>query len=390
MMKHVYLKEMKDSFRDRKTIFLSIIIPILFNIGIVFFMDQILLVDRPDEKIDVSINEQADPEVISWLKSVEQLHIIEVADPLAHVKSGDSLIAFEVDSAFTHLIKEEQSPEITIYAEPTSTKASSAMDTVSAMLTLKKNELTSERLMEEDVSLAVMEPFAFSTQSVTGEEDGFSKYMISIIAQIIIVIGVLMGGMPASSDLFAGEKERKTMEALMMTPVKRIHILLGKWLTIASLGIMSGIFSVITLVVFVQLFTTNMKEALNLTDHLTVFISSLSVGIIVFALLVAAIQMVLSLLANTMKEAQNYVSPVMMVSMIPYFILIGVTPHELTNVYFIIPVMNIYALIKQLIYGIYDLTSVLLVVGSSAVFIAITFAIGAFMFSKGRWVLGKT
>src|SRR5690625_7533004 len=114
---------MKDSFRDRKTIFLSIIIPILFNIGIVFFMDQILLVDRPDEKIDVSINEQADPEVISWLKSVEQLHIIEVADPLAHVKSGDSLIAFEVDSAFTHLIKEEQSPEITIYAEPTSTKA---------------------------------------------------------------------------------------------------------------------------------------------------------------------------------------------------------------------------------------------------------------------------
>src|SRR5690625_7935966 len=79
----------------------------------------------------------------------------------------------------------------------------------------------------------------------------------------------------------------------------------------------------------------------------------------------------------------------MMVSMIPYFILIGVTPHELTNVYFIIPVMNIYALIKQLIYGIYDLTSVLLVVGSSAVFIAITFAIGEFMFSQGRWLLVK-
>src|SRR5690625_2157852 len=152
MMKHVYLKEMKDSFRDRKTIFLSIIIPILFNIGIVFFMDQILLVDQLDEKIDVSINEQADPEVISWLKSVEQLHIIEVEDPLAHVKSGDSLIPFEVDSAFPHLIKEEQSPEITLYAEPTSPKASSAMDTVSAMLTLKKNELTSERLIEEDVS----------------------------------------------------------------------------------------------------------------------------------------------------------------------------------------------------------------------------------------------
>src|SRR5690625_7670867 len=101
MMKHVYLKEMKDSFRDRKTIFLSIIIPILFNIGIVFFMDQILLVDRPDEKIDVSFNDQADQEVIFWLKSVEQLHIIVVSGLLVHVIFGVYFFAFYVSLIFT-------------------------------------------------------------------------------------------------------------------------------------------------------------------------------------------------------------------------------------------------------------------------------------------------
>src|SRR5699024_1043546 len=112
----------------------------------------------------------------------------------------------------------------------------------------------------------------------------------------------MVGGLPASSDLFAGEKERKTMEALIMTPVNRIHILIGKWLTIATLGIISGLFSVITLVTFVQLFTDKLKEALNLSDNIVFFVSSLSVGIIVFALLVAALQMVLSLLAKDMKE----------------------------------------------------------------------------------------
>ncbi|HLR74366.1 MAG TPA: ABC transporter permease [Virgibacillus sp.] len=390
MMKHVYFKEMKDSFRDRKTIFLSVIIPILFNIGLVFFMDQFLLSEDSSDQVNVSINESADAEVMNWLENLEQIHLIMSHDPLDDVKEGDALVAVEADANFTELVTNEQSPLITIYSEPTSSKGGAAVDTIMAMLTLKKNELITDRLSEANVSPAVMEPFEFAVQSTTGEEDVFSKYMISIIAQIIIVIAVLMGGLPASSDLFAGEKERKTMEALIMTPVKRIDILVGKWLTIASLGIMSGIFSVLTLVIAVQLFTVNMKEALNLSDNITFFIGSLSVGIVMFALLVAALQMILSLLADNMKEAQNYVTPITMVAMIPYFILIGVTPHELTTMHFVIPFMNIYALIKQLIYGVYDVTSILLVVGSSAVFIGIIFAIGMFMFSKSKWVLGKS
>lgn len=390
MMKHVYFKEMKDSFRDRKTIFLSVIIPILFNIGLVFFMDQFLLSEDSPDQVNVSINESADAEVMNWLENLEQIHLIMSHDPLDDVKEGDALVAVEADANFTELVTNEQSPLITIYSEPTSSKGGAAVDTIMAMLTLKKNELITDRLSEANVSPAVMEPFEFAVQSTTGEEDVFSKYMISIIAQIIIVIAVLMGGLPASSDLFAGEKERKTMEALIMTPVKRIDILVGKWLTIASLGIMSGIFSVLTLVIAVQLFTVNMKEALNLSDNITFFIGSLSVGIVMFALLVAALQMILSLLADNMKEAQNYVTPITMVAMIPYFILIGVTPHELTTMHFVIPFMNIYALIKQLIYGVYDVTSILLVVGSSAVFIGIIFAIGMFMFSKSKWVLGKS
>src|SRR5699024_2335886 len=356
----------------------------LFNIGLVFFMDQFLLSEDSSDQVNVSINESADAEVMNWLENLEQIHLIMSHDPLDDVKEGDALVAVEADANFTELVTNEQSPLITIYSEPTSSKGGAAVDTIMAMLTLKKNELITDRLSEANVSPAVMEPFEFAVQSTTGEEDVFSKYMISIIAQIIIVIAVLMGGLPASSDLFAGEKERKTMEALIMTPVKRIDILVGKWLTIASLGIMSGIFSVLTLVIAVQLFTVNMKEALNLSDNITFFIGSLSVGIVMFALLVAALQMILSLLADNMKEAQNYVTPITMVAMFPYFILIGVTPHELTTMHFVIPFMNIYALIKQLIYGVYDVTSILLVVGSSAVFIGIIFAIGMFMFSKSK------
>lgn len=390
MFRHVYAKELLDSFRDKKTIFLSVIIPILFSIGIVFFMDNILLADTPDKPVDVAVNETADQAVVDWLDSIESVELHASEDPIYDAQEGDVLMAIEVSSAFTDTIGSDDSPMIEMYADPTSSRAETAVNDIMTVLAMKQSEMIAQELEAADVSMNVLEPFDIHVSTISGTDDAMSSYMISIIAQIVIVIAVLMGGLPASSDLFAGEKERKTMEALIMTPINRLHILIGKWLTIATLGIMSGIFSVITLVVFVQLFTTNMKEALDLTNNVTYFITSLSVGIIMFALLVASLQMVLSMMASTMKEAQNYVSPVMMVAMIPYFMLIDVSPNELTHTYFVIPFMNIYALIKQLIYGVYDLTSIILVVGSSAVFIAFTLGIGMVMFSKSKWVLGKS
>lgn len=389
MFRHVYAKEMLDSFRDKKTILLSVIIPIIFSIGIVFFMDNILLSESPQDPIDVAVNDTADQAVIEWLGEVDSVNLHLSSTPIEDAKEGEVLVALEVEETFMEQVAQSDVPMIHVHADPTSSKADAVVSDVMNVFGEKQSEIVAANLATENVGMEKLQSFDVDVQALSGD-DALSMYMISIIAQIVIVIAVLMGGLPASSDLFAGEKERKTMEALMMTPVNRLHILIGKWLTIATLGIMSGIFSVITLVVFVQLFTTNMKEALDLSSNVTYFLTSLSAGIVMFALLVASLQMILSLLANTMKEAQNYVSPIMMIAMIPYFLLIDVSPHELTNTYFVIPFMNIYALIKQLIYGVYDLTSILLVVGSSAVFIAITLGIGMIMFSKSKWVLGKS
>lgn len=389
MMFHVFKKELKDTFRDRKTIFLTIIIPILFSISLVFFMDQFMLSESSTDTVTVVANKEADSVVIDWIESTGDFAVHFAEDPSETVKKGDTLVGMIIQENFSDLLENKMTPEITFFIEPSSTKASTAIDRLLHILSDKKHDWINAHLLEANVNPEIMEPFHLHVESISGDDDVFSKYAISIMAQIVIIIAVLVGGLPAASDLLAGEKERNTMEALLMTPVKRIHILAGKWLTISSLSMMSGLFSVIALVGFVQLFTTNMKEALDITNHLPDFIGGLTAGIVVFSLLVAALQMVLSLMANNMKEAQSYITPITMLAMIPYFVLIDVSAHELTATYFVIPFMNINALIKQLIYGVYDLTSILLVVGSSAIFIVIIFAITALMFSKDRWVLGK-
>lgn len=384
MIWHVYRKELTDSLRDKKTIMLSIMLPIIFNIGILYFFDNFLI--SQEESHVVAINQNADPVVIEWIESEGSATVKKTQDPIKEVTEGNVLVAIQADENLTN---SAGVPEIKIYSDPSSTKASSTSEYVLSLLSAHKNKLLAQRLQELNLDQAAITPFEVKAESLSGEDDG-SLYMISIFAQLIIVLGVLMGGMPAANDLFAGEKERKTMEALLMTPVKRLDLIIGKWLTIATLGMLSGFFSVVTFVTFVQFFTKNLESALNISDHLTFFTISLVVGIIAVSLLAACLFAILSLMANSIKEAQNYISPVMTIAMIPYFLLIGVSVNELTTTHFLIPFFNVFALIKQLIYGVYDLSSILYVAGSSAVVVAITFGAAYIMFTKSRWVLGKS
>jgi sodium transport system permease protein len=191
------------------------------------------------------------------------------------------------------------------------------------------------------------------------------------------------------NDIFAGEKERKTMEALLMAPVKRLHLLVGKWFTISTFGVLSGVLSTISFVLFVRYFTVTLNDALNLKDHLVAFSSSLLVAITLFALLAGLILYIFSLLSNSVKEAKSYTSQIVTVAMLPYFLLMGKSVHELHSSVFLIPIYNVFALMKQLLYGVYDMQSLAYTIGSLSICTAVLVAIGYTMFTKSCWVLGR-
>jgi sodium transport system permease protein len=384
---YIFQKELKDSLRDSKTILLSVLLPIVFITGMLFFMEKMM--SDTNEQVKVAVANNTDKEILSWLKEIKGLELIPSDNPLKMVVDGKANVAFSADPDFSLQLKDKKIPKVIIQADPTSTKGGNAQEKIANAFTQKKDKLVQSRLLENNIDPKEIDPFQINMKSIS-ESDDQSLYMISIIAQLIIVLAVLMGGIPAANDLFAGEKERKTMEALLMTPVHRIHLIVGKWLTIAVLSMISGVFSVISFILGVNLFTEKLASALKLDQNIGFFTISLLVGIIFFALLVSSVQIIISLFANNLKEAQNYITPITMGAMIPYFLLIGVSANELTTTHFLIPFLNIYALIKQLIYGIYDINSILLVSGSSIVFIALSFFIAYTMFMKSKWVLGKS
>ncbi|MDP5277215.1 ABC transporter permease [Chengkuizengella axinellae] len=383
----IYKKELIDSLRDRKTIMLSILIPMLFSLGMVFFYEAFFFNDSP-EKYTVAVENTMDDETYTWFSQLDSLTVSKVTDPIQTVKDGEATIALYAEVDFLDKIEQGGSPTIDIYVDQFSQKGEQATSTLNTHLNTFKEAVQQKRYENFNLDAEVFEPFQFSINSISESEEDASSFLLSILAPLIIVMSIITAGIPTSNDIFAGEKERNTMEALLMTPVKGTSILFGKWLTVSTLSTFSGILATVMFVVTTKFFTEGLTNVIP-DDKVVSFIGVMSIGVLAFGSLVSSIMMMLSLLANTVKEAGNYTSPLSILWMIPFLLLMGVSVNELTTTHFLIPFFNIFALIKQLIFGVYSIESIGMVVGSSILVIAILFLLGSFMFKKDRWVLGK-
>ena len=387
MIWHIYKKELIDCLRDRKTIIFSVLIPILLNVGIIFFIDKIMASDQTDS-MSVAVTKGSDASVIDWLKNDDSIKVIESKNPLIAVEEGNALAALEAPDNFSSEVLNMKSPEITVYTDSASMNSGATAEYIQNILNKHREAIVSERLDQLNVNSQTIAPFNVIEKGLSKEDDG-SLTMIAMFAPMIIIMGVFGGILPSANDIFAGEKERKTMEALLMSPVKRTQLLIGKWLTISTFGILGGLLSTFTFVLSVRYLTTVLNDALQLNGHFTTFILSFLVTLTLLALLGAMVLCILSLLASSVKEAQSYTSQIMMVAMLPYFLLMGKSVHELQSGVFLIPIYNVFALMKQLLYGVYDMQSLVYTIGSLSICTVVLFVVGYTMFTKSRWVLGK-
>ncbi|MBX9987691.1 MULTISPECIES: ABC transporter permease [Priestia] len=387
MIWHIYKKELIDCLRDRKTIIFSVLIPILLNIGIIFFIDKIMASDQSNS-MSVAVKKDSDTSVIDWLKNDDNIKVVESENPLNTVEEGKALVALNVPSNFSSAVLNMKSPEVTVYTDSGSMNSGATAEYIQNILNKHREAIVNERLGQLNINSQTIDPFNVIEKGVSKEDDG-SLTMIAMFAPMIIIMGVLGGILPSANDIFAGEKERKTMEALLMSPVKRTQLLVGKWLTISTFGIVSGLLSTFAFVLSVRYLTTTLNEALQLNGHFTTFIFSFLVSLTLLALLGAMVLCILSLLASSVKEAQSYTSQIVVVAMLPYFLMMGKSVHELQSNVFLIPIYNVFALMKQLLYGVYDMQSLAYTAGSLSVCIIALFTIGYTMFNKSRWVLGK-
>ena len=350
MLRKIYLKEMKDAFRDRRTLLLTVFLPILMMSALTFFYES-LISDGEEKSYTLAVQEDIGHEE-NIFADYENIELVKYENPEEAVKNGEVHAAILFSEGFIEQVNSAEKAKVTIIGDSFSQNSSNLMNLLENILSNYEKAVISNRVMEAGMEPALIHPFAIEYSEISGEDPNIN--ILAILFPLILSIAIGVGASPSSAEIFAGEKEKKTMEALLMTPVSRSTLVWAKWLTISSIGIIIGIVTLIVVAIEIFFFTEHLKAAVNFNGNAIAVIGLAIVISIIYAMVCASILMITSIVAKTVKEAGSYSAPVMMIAIFPMMIIMGVGVSELSFVHFAIPIMNLFSVMKELVFGVID------------------------------------
>ena len=243
----------------------------------------------------------------------------------------------------------------------------------------------SNRLVSRNLEPSLITPFEIEQSNVAPPQK-VSGNLIGALIPYIIILMSLTGAMYPAMDLTAGEKERGTIETLLCSPASRGGIVLGKFLmvltaavatTILSLSSMGGSFLFASrLIARAGEGAAKLPLTVDLPSLLMVFVMMFPVAIMFAALLLA-----LALFARSFKEAQSYVSPLMIVVIVPA-VASMVPGVELDALLSLVPVLNVSLVSKEILSGTLHWGHISLIFLSSSVYAAAALGFAIWQFQR--------
>ncbi|MGL5327819.1 MAG: ABC transporter permease subunit/CPBP intramembrane protease [Peptostreptococcaceae bacterium] len=352
MVKAIFKKEMIDILRDKKTLFMGIILPIILYPVLMIVMSQILTssMHSVNEK-SINIAFQNEPksellQVIDEYKNDEnyKINIIKSSDYNKELEKG------EIDAYIKNLGEESYE----VYLNSSKENYSMTMNKLESIFGNYEDKLVKENLQNEGLDAEqVLNPVVFKSVDVAKTEE-IAGFFLGQILPIILIMGVLLGSIYPAIDSMAGEKERGTLETLFTLPISNLELVMGKYMAVSFCSIVTAILNVISiLLTMVYLFVSGSMVSSSSINGID--ISQLIFPIIItlvcvclFAMVISAVSMCVCSFAKSFKDAQNYMTPIMFLVLIPSYA--SMLPNmSLNYTTSIIPVVNISLLIKSVL-----------------------------------------
>lgn len=326
-MKTIYKKELARIFKDKKMIFSVFLLPVLIMVGIMALVGNlatrqaediqshksiVYMINKPDSFSAFLEAADLNMEVNTIKTDSERENVMDL------LRNGDADLLIEFPENFDSIIQEYQTgdevPQIKTYYNPSEDYSSSAYELISNQtLEAYRQTLLSQRVADMN-GLQIFTVNSDNKDMIVQDDQKASGKALGMMLPYFITILLFAGAMGIGTDMIAGEKERGTMASLLVTPVKRKSIVLGK---VFALMTISGISSVIYIVVmgatFPKILGGDSGLDIEITPEQIVMIGILLVAI---AFLYSAIVILISVFARDLKEASTYITPAYMVVLV--------------------------------------------------------------------------
>ncbi len=381
----VFKKEIIDSIRDKRTLWTAVLMPIFLMpailVGSMKFQEYQVKKTEAKPALVAVLPADAAPSLVDFLNSQPKFEVKAVANVAASIDDGTINIALEVPKNFEAQLQAGQPVKVTVQQKSSNIDSSTALSKVQAALGLFNQQRAAVILQQQGIdpqSLAAIVPTLVDI--ATPEERG--GFIAGLLLPMFIVLFAIVGGMYIAIDVSAGEKERKTLEALVLAPVSRLKLVMGKYFAVAATASASIILSLTSLTVAFQMFPPSFgTEAVTINLTPPTLAIMLVIGVIL-SVMFAGLLLSVAIFAKSYKEAVNYISPFYLLAILPVAIFAQIPGLKPTLVMFLIPGVNATFVMKDALVGTYDLMKIFVTLGSLLVYATIAILAAGKIFSK--------
>ena len=313
----VLRKEVVDAFRDRRAIMTIVLSAAISPLLLGFMMNR--LADRQRQLDDVTIpvvGADHAPAFTDWLRQQAGVTIVEgPGDPEAAVRDRNEEVILLIPEDFQEKFRSSTPAPIKIVFDSSRQTARPKVTRVRALLQRYNGEIGTLRLVSRGVSPAIVSPLQLEDVEVSSAQQRAA--MILSFIPMFILLSAFAGGMQIAMDSTAGERERGSLEPLLVNPAPRHVIVGGKWLAATFTSALSVLLT--TTIILAMLRFIPMQEFGVRFRLYPEQIGLLLAAALPMTLLASGVQTYLATFAKSFKEAQSYMGLLIILPMLPGF-----------------------------------------------------------------------
>lgn len=313
----VFRKEMVDAIRDRRSLLSAMLFPMLMPALITLLFN--VMAERKREAYDITIpvvGAERAPDLVNFIE--RQGFAVEVGpeDPEAAVLARDVDFVLVIPDDYDSDFSQAKTADVELVLDGSRKEAGMAVGRVRDLVKGYSRLVGSLRLVARGVSPQLSRAVAIDEVDVASSRQRAASWLSFI--PMLVIFPAFMAGMNVAIDTTAGERERSSLEPLLVHPVPRWALVAGKWLA-ATVFSAAGVTLTLGSLLFALSRVPLQELGIDLQLGQREALGILAVGL-PLCLFASGLQVLVATFARSFKEAQTYVSMLVMLPMVPHFI----------------------------------------------------------------------
>ena len=376
-IKQIAKKEVVEFSRDWRTIIAIIVIPLLM-FPLLFILFPVLLQSEAAElkslQLDLTIQTDNMPDNLSMIINQSSIVItyeeLPVLDDLSQPGEDVERLRNGSIDAILRITQREDIWYYSILHMSTSEHSREAKSRLLYDLNEWEDNETSARIESGGLDVnSTLNPLRWDGElsqadaATAGEQAGMA---LSMFIPLVLAVWTFSSAIQPSIDMTAGERERGTLEALLSLPCTRLELLFGKWLAVATItgvGVLLQICGLLFAIGYLA------SSSIIGVPELSVLTILLIIGaIMLFAIMVVAIELALAMRSHSVKEAGSILGPAIMLIIFPALFTQVINLDGIESFWFAIPVVNVLLALRELLMNRIITSHIIIWVGTSILY----------------------